>query len=100
MNAYEKLKQVNQNIWFILIFVFASVFYLYNINFSDIWIDEAFTNALVRNSYGEIIQIIKNDFHPPLYFFRMKLFGTIFGLTDFTLRLFSVLGMLATILLV
>jgi len=100
MNAIEKLKQVNQNIWFILIFMFASVFYLYNINFSDIWIDEAFTKALVRHSYGEITQLIKNDFHPPLYFFALKLFVTIFGLNNFTLRLFSVLGILATLLLV
>jgi len=76
------------------------MFYLYNINFSDIWIDEAFTKALIRHSYGEITQLIKNDFHPPLYFFALKLFVTIFGLTNFTLRLFSVLGILATILLV
>ena len=100
MFTIEKLKQVNQNIWFILIFMFASMFYLYNINFSDIWIDEAFTKALVRHSYGEITQLIKNDFHPPLYFFALKLFVTIFGLNNFTLRLFSVLGILATILLV
>jgi 4-amino-4-deoxy-L-arabinose transferase-like glycosyltransferase len=100
INRIIKLKQVNHNIWFILIFIFASMFYLYNINFSDIWIDEAFTKALVRHSYGEITQLIKNDFHPPLYFFGLKLFVTIFGLNDFTLRLFSVLGILATILLV
>jgi 4-amino-4-deoxy-L-arabinose transferase-like glycosyltransferase len=100
MNRIEKLKPVNQNIWFILIFILASIFYLYNINFSDLWIDEAFTKALVRHSYGEIAQLIKNDFHPPLYFFAVKLFATIFGLNDFTIRLFSVLGILATILLV
>ena len=100
MNAIEKIKQVNQNIWFILIFTFASIFYLFNINFSDLWIDEAFTKALVRHSYEEILQLIKNDFHPPLYFFGLKLFVTIFGLTNFTLRLFSIIGILATILLV
>jgi uncharacterized membrane protein len=100
MKTIEKLKQVNQNIWFFSVFIFASVFYLYNINFSDIWIDEAFTKALVRHSYGEITQLIKNDFHPPLYFFELKLFVTLFGLNNFTLRLFSVLGILATILLV
>jgi hypothetical protein len=100
MNGFKKLTQVNQNIWFILIFIFASILYLYNINFSDIWIDEAFTKALVRHSYGEITQLIKNDFHPPLYFFGLKLFVTIFGLSDFTIRLFSVLGILATMLLV
>ena len=100
MIGFKKLTQVNQNIWFILIFIFASILYLYNINFSDIWIDEAFTKALVRHSYGEITQLIKNDFHPPLYFFGLKLFVTIFGLSDFTIRLFSLLGTLATMLLV
>ena len=100
MDAVKKLKRVNQNTWFILIFIFASVLYLYKINFSDIWIDEAFTKSLVRHSYGEIIQLIKNDFHPPLYFFGLKFFVTIFWLNDFTIRLFSVLGILSTILLV
>ena len=99
MNIFEKLKQVNQNISFILIFIFASIFYLYNINFSDLWIDEAFSKALIRHSFREIPQLIQNDFHPPLYFLGLKLFVTVFGLTDFTLRLFSVLGILATILL-
>jgi uncharacterized membrane protein len=100
LNGFKKLKQINQNIWFILIFIFASMFYLYNINFSNIWIDEAFTKALVRHSYTEITQLIKNDFHPPLYFFGLKLFVSVFGLSDFTIRLFSVVGILATMLLV
>ena len=100
MDAIKKIKRVDQNIWFILIFIFTSLFYLYNINFSDIWIDEAFTKALVRHSFGEIVALIRNDFHPPLYFFGLKIFAAVFGLTDFTIRLFSVLGILATILLV
>lgn len=100
MDAVKKLKRVNQNTRFILIFIFASVLYLYKINFCDIWIDEAYTKSLVRHSYVEIIQLIKNDFHPPLYFFGLKFFVTIFWLNDFTIRLFSVLGILSTILLV
>ena len=99
MNAVEKLKGINKNIWFILIFIFAAAFYLYKINFSNIWIDEAFTKALVKHSFGEITGLIKNDFHPPLYFYALKIFITIFGISDFTIRLFSVLGVLATLLL-
>jgi uncharacterized membrane protein len=100
MDAIEKLKKIDQNIWFFLIFIFASLFYAYNLNFSDIWIDEAFTKALVRHSYGEIIQLIKNDFHTPLYFFGLKLFIIVFGLTNVAIRLFSVLGVLTTLVLV
>lgn len=93
------MKIVKDNLWFILIIIFASVLYLLNINFSDIWIDEAFSKALVRHSFVDVAGLIKNDFHPPLYFFGLKIFVTIFGLTNFTIRLFSVLGMLATIVL-
>jgi len=99
MKAIEKLKRINKNIWFILIFIFAALFYLYNINFSNIWIDEAFTKALVKHSFGDITGLIKSDFHPPLYFYALKIFVTIFGISDFTIRLFSVLGVLATIVL-
>ena len=93
MNAIKK------NLWFILIFIFAVFFYLFNINFSDIWIDEAFTKALVKHSFGEITGLIRNDFHPPLYFYALKIFVSIFGISVFTIRLFSVLGVLATIVI-
>ncbi|MGE5805978.1 MAG: glycosyltransferase family 39 protein, partial [Ignavibacteria bacterium] len=99
MKVIEKLKQLNTNILFIAIFISAALFYLYNINFSDLWIDEAFTKALVKHSFGDITRLIQNDFHPPLYFWGLKLFVTIFGLSDFSIRLFSVLGVLAAILL-
>ncbi len=99
MKAMEKLKPVNKNVWFALIFVFSALFYLYNINFSNLWIDEAFTEALVRHSFGAITGLIRNDFHPPLYFYALKIFVSLFGISVFTIRLFSVLGVMATILL-
>jgi uncharacterized membrane protein len=97
MKAIQKLNRINKNLWFVLIFIFSALFYLYNINFSNIWIDEAFTKALVKHSFGDITGLIKNDFHPPLYFYALKIFVSIFGISVFTIRLFSVLGALATI---
>ncbi len=99
MKPIKLLNKVNKNIWFILILAFSALFYLYNINFSNIWIDEAFTKALVKHSFGDITVLIKNDFHPPLYFYALKIFVIIFGNTDFTIRLFSVLGALAAIVI-
>ncbi len=99
MKALEKLNRVDKNIWFGFIFVFSALLYLYNITFSNIWIDEAFTKALVKHSFGAITGLIKNDFHPPLYFYALKVFVFIFGISIFTIRLFSTLGVLATILL-
>ena len=99
MKIIRKINRVNKNLWFILIFIFSSLFYLYNINFSNIWIDEAFTKALVKHSFDDITGLIKNDFHPPLYFYGLKIFVSLFGLSVFTIRLFSVLGALAAIVI-
>ncbi len=84
---------------FLLILIFATVFYLFNINYSDIWIDETFTKALVNHSFSDMIGLLKNDFHPPLYFFSLKIFVSIFGSGTIAIRLFSVLGVLSTIVL-
>jgi predicted membrane-bound mannosyltransferase len=92
-----KLNHVNKNIWFLIIFLAAVLLYLFNIKFSDLWIDEAFTKAVVKRSFGEMTGLIKNDFHPPLYFYGLKVFVSLFSVSDFTLRLFSVLGVLATL---
>jgi hypothetical protein len=99
MRNLEKLFQLNKNIWFLLILIVSALFYLFNISFSDIWIDEAFTKALVEHSFKDMMALIKNDFHPPLYFYALKVFVSMVGLNTFTIRVFSVLGVLSTITL-
>ena len=99
MNIFEKLGRVNKSIWFLLIFAAATLLYLCNITFSDMWVDESFTHALVKHSCGEITDLIKNDFHPPLYFYGLKIFVSLFGVSVFTIRLFSVLGVLSILVL-
>ena len=84
---------------FLLIICFAALLYLFNINFSEIWIDEAFTKALVRHPFSQICSLVAGDFHPPLYFLGLKLFTSVVGLNDFTIRLFSVIGALSTLII-
>jgi 4-amino-4-deoxy-L-arabinose transferase-like glycosyltransferase len=99
MKISAKLILQKERIAFLLIFLVSTLFYLFNINYSDIWIDETFSKALVEHSFRDMIGSLKNDFHPPLYFFGLKIFVTIFGSNTFTLRAFSVLGVLSTIVL-
>ncbi len=99
MDSILRLNRVNKNYWFLAIFLAAVLLYMFNINFSDIWIDEAFTKALVKHSFGDITELIKSDYHPPLYFYGLKIFVLLFGVSDFTIRLFSVFGVLAIIAL-
>jgi uncharacterized membrane protein len=72
---------------------------LFNIGFSDLWSDELYTKAMLDGSLSDFYTKFKNDLHPPLYYLGLRLFTALFGLNPITLRLFSVLGVLSTILL-
>jgi 4-amino-4-deoxy-L-arabinose transferase-like glycosyltransferase len=89
----------NELLIFLLIFVFATFFYLFNIGFSDLWSDEIYTKSMLDGSLSNFYTKFKNDLHPPLYYLGLKLFTALFGLNPITLRFFSVLGVLSTILL-
>jgi uncharacterized membrane protein len=79
--------------------IIACVLYLFNINFSDIWVDEVFTRELIRKPLDNLFKLLTDDFHPPLYFLGLKMFTSVVGLTDFSIRLFSTIGALLTLLL-
>jgi uncharacterized membrane protein len=97
-NILKKLSG-NDLLLFLLIFVFATFFYMFNIGFSDLWSDEIYTKSMLGGSISDFYAKSKNDLHPPLYYLGLRLFTSLFGLTPVTLRLFSVLGVLSTILL-
>jgi uncharacterized membrane protein len=97
-NILNKLTRNNLLI-FLLIFVIATVFYLFNIGFSDLWSDEIYTKSMLGGSLTDFFTKFKNDLHPPLYYLGLRFFTALFGLSATSLRLFSVLGVLSTILL-
>jgi uncharacterized membrane protein len=97
-NIFKKLTG-NNLFLFLLIFVFAAVFYLFKLGFSDLWSDEIYTKSMLEGSLPDFYAKFKNDLHPPLYYLGLKLFTALFGLSAVSLRLFSVLGVLSTLLL-
>jgi 4-amino-4-deoxy-L-arabinose transferase-like glycosyltransferase len=97
-NILKKLTS-NKLLIFLVIFVFATFFYLFNIGFSDLWSDELYTKSMLEGSLSDFYTKFNNDLHPPLYYLVLRLFTALFGLNPITLRLFSVLGVLSTILL-
>ena len=67
--------------------------------FNDtIWFDEAYTLALIRHDYGEVLDILKTDMHPPLYFISLKAFSGLFGYSILSTKIFSVMGYSAAVL--
>lgn len=56
----------------------------------EFWYDEAFTGILIRQPWKEMIQMVKSDIHPPLYYMLLKAWSAVFGHETFALRAFSI----------
>jgi len=84
----------------IILIIIGIIYFLSGITHEGLWIDEAFTATVVKLPLSEIWKTIgSHDTHPPLYYLLLRLHVSIFGHSDFTLRLFSVFGALALALL-
>ncbi|MCX6508285.1 MAG: glycosyltransferase family 39 protein [Actinobacteria bacterium] len=63
------------------------------------WLDEALTVNIASAPVGEIVRHLRNDGAPPLYYFVLHLWISVFGPSDFSSRslsgCFSVIGCLA-----
>jgi 4-amino-4-deoxy-L-arabinose transferase-like glycosyltransferase len=68
----------------------------------SLWLDEAISANVVKNySYSEIInKFSPNDFHPPLYYLTLKSWTNIFGFSEISLRMPSVIFALITVYIV
>ncbi len=63
---------------------------LYGINSTQLWFDEAYTGIMAQLSWTEIQQSLYFDVHPPFYIFLVKLITQFTGVSDFSLRMISV----------
>lgn len=58
----------------------------------EIWYDEAYTSLLVDQSWPDMLETMRFDVHPPLYYALLKIWVEIFSNTEFTIRLFSLIS--------
>ena len=65
------------------------VFCMLNIS-GTIWFDESYSAYLVRGNFGDIWRMTSLDVHPPFFYFLLKIWSSIFGYTDFSMRFMSV----------
>lgn len=68
-------------------------FRIYKLDFQSPWLDELFTltKSQSDNSLSEIVSALAGDAHPPLYYFIVHFFVSIFGDSIYVARLVSVL---------
>lgn len=88
----NRLKALKKK-WLLLGIIFLSVLLrLISIN-QSFWLDEATTANVTRNfNLFEIItKFSPGDFHPPLYYLLSKVWSIPFGVSEFSLRILSVI---------
>ena len=84
----------------LLILALAAGLRFYNLGSQSLWSDEGNSAALATRSLVQIAQDAAHDIHPPLYYWLLRLWTTVFGLSEFALRsLSAVLGTLLVLVI-
>ena len=73
----------------LVILLLASVIRFTGLVKRDFWYDESFTGIAVKESFHDMVVMIINDVHPPLYYIALKMFSMFFNYSVFGIRLFS-----------
>lgn len=85
----------------ILILLLSLALRLFSLN-QSLWLDEAISANVAKNySYdGIVANFSPSDFHPPLFYLTLKAWTSVFGFSEISLRMPSVIFSLITIFLV
>jgi hypothetical protein len=82
--------------------IIAGIFFAYAVyrNMQNsLWRDEGATASLINRNFTEIIKLAATDNTPPLHAILLHYITEIFGRTEFTLRLLSLLSMIGSLFL-
>ncbi len=74
----------------IIILIFGTLLRFYHNLDISLWHDEAFSALMIRYPWGEMIQRLGLDVHPPMYYIALRLWHYIFGESMLSLRGFSI----------
>ncbi len=97
---WKKILNIIKNPLFILalILIVGLVLRLLDISKTSFWYDEAFTGDVIKLSWKEMFSVIAADkVHPPLFYILIRLWSLLFGVTQFSLRSFSIFFGISTI---
>ena len=83
-----------------VIIAIGSVLRFWDLSAQSLWFDEGYSAWVVRLSPWQIIEVIRNDVSPPLYYLLLKLWTGAFGDSEAALRSMSAVAAVASLLLV
>jgi len=81
-----------------MVIVVITLCEMYYLTAVSLWHDESFSALLVKYNFSEMMERIKADVHPPLYYIFLKGWVAPFGNSLFSLRMFSVFFSILAIL--
>lgn len=91
-------QQGHQKLVLLFIVFLGLILRLISLN-QSFWLDEAITAKVAHFSSEQILDFLKGDFNPPLYYFIVSQWQNLFGVSEISLRIPSVIFALLTILL-
>lgn len=86
----------------VLLVIFAAVLVVFGAQFTtngNFWLDEFFSIEMVKLDWTAIPAATAADVHPPLYYFILKLFVTVFGNAHIVYRIASFVPYVLTIVM-
>lgn len=90
----EILEFIKRNYLIFLIFLLGLALRIYDLASESIWYDEAFSANIIKQKLIPLISAVFSDpkeTNPPLYYILLRYWTLIFGNSEFSLRLMSVL---------
>ncbi|MCL2444841.1 glycosyltransferase family 39 protein [Candidatus Saccharibacteria bacterium] len=57
----------------------------------QLWFDESYSLMVAQRSVPEIIDVISTDVHPPVYYIALHAWGQVFGFSEMSARILSVI---------
>lgn len=93
-SKFLKLTKNSAFLWSAMFFL-GFIYLMVGIGHESLWFDESYSAAITNYSIPDIISIAAYDSHPPLYYVMLKIITMIFGRSELSLRLLSVIGALA-----
>lgn len=83
---------------YLLIFLFAAECLFLSVVNPSIWFDDAYSLAVIRHSWKNVLAVTCIDFHPPLYYFILKFFSLLLGENIIVMKLVSTIPSVLTML--
>jgi 4-amino-4-deoxy-L-arabinose transferase-like glycosyltransferase len=96
--ASSQRSRVASCIVFVLILALGAALRLYMLGANEFWLDEALPIFIAGDSLHEMVENLKNDSHPPLYFALVLGWKSAFGESEASVRMLSVLFGISSLL--